>query len=73
MIPCRSCGGREADGCKFSHRPGLPKVCEDCLAEPPSEFDRTNPPRTRASYRAAFRHRQKSDQLDLVDMLVKAP
>jgi hypothetical protein len=73
MIPCRSCGGREADGCKFSHRPGLPKMCEDCLVERPSTFHRGSPPRTRASYRAAFRHRQKSDQLDLVDQLVPPP
>lgn len=84
---CYSCGSRPCET-RFptSRIEGLPLLCIDCALEWASEV--TRPARcaatraeirarggmtTRASYRAALRHRQSLDQLDLIDLIVRAP
>src|SRR5664279_4062751 len=49
--------------------------CTDCVTEvlPSAAGHARRPVTTRRSYRDALRNRAKSDQLDLVDMIVRAP
>ena len=77
---CIACAATEADGAVFPPKPrGLPRRCLDCASGPaPAPLTLAdgltrNKPRTRASYRAAHRHRSRSAQLDLVDLLVPPP
>lgn len=67
---CVSCGSRSTE----TAFPARGSRCCDCLAErarvPP---ERTVLAMTRASYRAALRHRRTLAQLDLVDLVVPAP
>jgi len=67
---CQSCGSRAAE----TPFPERGKLCCDCLAE--SLVAPRPEPRmllTRASYRARLRSRQRLAQLDLVDLVVRAP
>lgn len=67
---CHSCGATNLEAAfpaKVKGQP-RPKRCLGCMAAPPPR-DLAQRAQTRASYRAAHRHRAKSDQLDLVDML----
>lgn len=83
MRSCFVCAARPEDGAVLSPRKqtATPLVCTDCAdeerrerAEPLALRRRLTPAaRTRASYRAALRVRQKSPQLDLVDLVVAAP
>lgn len=70
MRVCRSCGSRASE----TPFPKKGLNCCDCQAEaelaPRPETTRLT---TRASYRAALRHRQKSPQLDLVDLVIRCP
>lgn len=76
MRECYSCGSLAGD----TPFPGARKprkrrdLCCSCAAErlraPPVV---TRPAQTRAAYRAALRHRAKLAQLDLVDLVVRAP
>lgn len=84
---CYSCGSRPSETRFPTDRiEGIPDMCLDCTLEWASET--TRPARcaetlakikasgglpTRASYRAALRHRQSLDQLDLIDLIVRAP
>jgi hypothetical protein len=74
---CRDCAAAEADGATFLTRPsGQVKrlVCTDCIRAAAHEAaDKAVAVQTRASYRAAYRHRAARDQLDLVDLLVPPP
>jgi hypothetical protein len=75
---CHDCGCGKGEGEFLPKRRGQPRLCADGIAEheravlrgPLKPSDRI---RTRASYRAALRHRQRSPQLDLVDALVPSP
>lgn len=69
MRECTSCGSRRTE----TAFPERGKLCCDCLAES-LVAPRPAPARviTRASYRAALRHRQRQDQGDLVDLVVMA-
>jgi hypothetical protein len=84
---CHSCGSLSSETRFPAERiAGIPIMCLECTLEYASEI--TRPARcaetlanikargglpTRASYRAALRHRQSLDQLDLVDLIVRAP
>jgi hypothetical protein len=82
---CFACAATEADGAQLPERKPTrrPMLCTDCDTQPDTERAerirqrRTeiarNPPISRASYRAALRHRNASPQLDLVDRLVRSP
>lgn len=74
---CRDCGAAEADGAIFETRPSdqvKRLVCQDCIAAARAPAPKpTTLPVTRASYRAAHRHRASLAQLDLVDLLVPPP
>nr|WP_294546623.1 hypothetical protein [uncultured Rhodopila sp.] len=68
---CPSCGSLASE---TTFAEGADR-CMDCLAEVRSSAARhaRKPVITRRSYRAALRHRAKSAQLDLVDMIVRCP
>lgn len=74
---CTDCGATELDAAfppKVRGQP-VPTRCRDCAAtlergEAPRPM---TPARTRASARAAYRARLKSDQLDLVDLIQGSP
>lgn len=70
MRECTSCGSRSAE----TPFPERGKLCCDCLAES-LVAPRPEPTMllTRAAYRARLRVRQRSPQLDLVDMVVRTP
>ncbi len=77
MAECVSCAARSGDATFPEHRKRRePCMCTDCIAER-DKLDRTSGRRkeamTRASYRARLRARQAKPQLDLVDMIVRAP
>lgn len=74
---CVLCAGTAADGARLPPRKavGVPLLCTDCKAAAgrfvaPARLRRVQ---TRASYRAALRHRNASPQSDLVDLIVRAP
>jgi hypothetical protein len=72
---CDSCAATERDGAALGRKPhGRSLLCVDCEVEAtrvPSPIAKLAI--TRRSYRAALRHRRASAQMDLVDMIVKAP
>lgn len=78
---CHDCGASKADATFPRKVRGQPARCVDCARTPvicAAPVDST--PRapahivtTRASYRARYRNRAKSDQLDMVDLLVPPP
>jgi hypothetical protein len=75
---CASCAGRGPDTKFLSRRRKSPDLCIECTCEAARNADRNpathrTPPITRASARARFRSRQKSDQLDLVDLIQAMP
>jgi hypothetical protein len=63
---CRSCGSR-SDETDFSEK----HMCTDCATEvlPSDVWRKPHRINTRRSALAAKRHRDKSDQLDLVDYI----
>ena len=84
---CHSCGSLSSET-RFPEERirEIPDMCLECTLEWASEV--TRPARcaatlaeiqakgglpTRGSYRAALRHRQSLPQLDLVDLIVRAP
>jgi hypothetical protein len=75
---CHDCGATAADAdfpARYRGDRG-PIRCVACAAAPyePCRPRPVTPPiRTRASYRAAHRHRGAQAQLDLVDLLVRPP
>lgn len=72
---CHSCAATSIEA-KFARKvrgQPAPKLCLDCEAPADARSPPSNPPRTRASYRAAYRHRVKQAQGDLVDLLVPPP
>lgn len=78
MKICTSCAGTEADGATFGPKVrGRSTVCLSCEREVRNKAARLQYSslkiRTRASYRAALRHRQKQQQMDWVDLVVRAP
>jgi hypothetical protein len=70
---CRDCGSTSVETTFPSRKPrGQPQRCCECItaaARDPVHLDRATQVQTRASYRAAYRHRLASDQMDLVDLL----
>jgi hypothetical protein len=73
MRQCFSCAGTEADGAALGPPiRGRKLICSACRSEPPPTVP-TRKPKTRASYRAAYRARAKSPQADLVDLIVPPP
>jgi hypothetical protein len=84
---CDSCGSLSSETRFPVERiPEIPDMCLDCTLEYASEITREQRCAetraaiaarggigTRASYRAALRHRQSLDQLDLVDLIVRTP
>lgn len=85
MKVCTSCAATEADSATFPAKiRGESRHCQAC-ADAFSQGGRVfvlsrdgvsihaGPPRTRASYRAALRHRRASAQGDMVDQIVRAP
>jgi hypothetical protein len=67
---CHSCGSYPSE----TPFPTRGWRCSDCTAEAERiQSTRTWKVMTRASYRAALRHRQTLAQFDLVDMLVHTP
>lgn len=68
MRECVSCGSRDTE----TGFPPRGRLCDDCLTERP-HAESTGKPRTRASYRAALRHRQQSPQMDLIDLITPVP
>lgn len=74
MTICSSCAATPSDGAIFPPKErGKPVICGDCAMVAQRLTDMTGLPRTRASYRAALRHRRASAQMDLVDMIVRTP
>jgi hypothetical protein len=70
--PCWSCG--DVDSPVTRDRRGAPLICDDCRHEAALMRDvRAGKIRTRASYRAAFRHRMGLRQRDWVDELLGTP
>jgi hypothetical protein len=76
---CHDCGSKPGET-PFSAEPrrrGTPRLCLDCQAERARVAERGTLPtaalQTRASYRAAFRHRQGQAQMDLVDLVMPRP
>jgi hypothetical protein len=73
---CHDCGSMSRDTAFPKRRVGKMPRCCDCEAEAARAADAAGglsaarPIRTRASYRAAFRHRAQQPQGDLVDLLV---
>jgi hypothetical protein len=80
---CHSCGATDIEAefaLKVRGQPA-PRLCLDCTRiareggdpsqrpDPPSQ----RLPQTRASYRAAYRHRLRQDQMDMVDLLRPPP
>lgn len=79
MQVCASCAATAANGATFPTKiRGKPRVCESCLdaqrraAESQFWVDRHHAI-SRASYRAKLRNRQKSDQMDMIDLIVPTP
>ena len=84
--PCHDCGSLHGET-RFPVGPkrrGEPMLCVDCIVERARVAMRDALPafrgwgvtritQTRASYRAALRHRRASAQGDLVDLVVEAP
>lgn len=78
---CWSCAALPEDGACLPARKtrGRPLLCGDCGSEAaraprvPIERVHQAPAMRRAQYRAALRFRSASAQMDLVDLLVKAP
>jgi hypothetical protein len=74
---CLSCGATSVEAAFAPKVKGrlAPKLCLDCTAaaERGDAPPHRSSPTTRASYRAAWRHRQKQDQRDLVDLLAPPP
>lgn len=77
MRACRSCAATAADGAAFPPgRGGKPAgYCCDCIIAVNRTLaaDRVGSVIRRASYRTALRHRQKSRQSDLVDLVTPCP
>jgi hypothetical protein len=84
--PCHDCGSRQGETPfpRGRRRRGEPRLCVDCTVERARVAMRDMLPvfrgygalrvtQTRASYRAALRHREKQPQGDLVDLCVKGP
>jgi|HubBroStandDraft_1064217.scaffolds.fasta_scaffold09768_6 hypothetical protein len=77
--PCHDCGSRQGETPfpRGRRRVGEPRLCVDCMVERARVAARGALPamvsQTRASYRAALRHRQQQDQLDLVDAIQPGP
>jgi hypothetical protein len=69
---CQSCAATDADDATFSRRRGQALMCDDCARLPSTARPQT-PTQTRASYRAAYRHRLKQAQGDLIDLIVPPP
>jgi hypothetical protein len=71
MRECLSCAGRPDDGAEI---PDRSRLCCDCIAEAArSALPNPTPARSRRSYRAALRHRTKSPQMDLIDLITPVP
>ncbi len=77
--PCYSCASTPEET-EFGPKPGRGKnrLCLNCAEELARSIERARPvkPRpvvSRASYRAAKRHREGQPQMDLVDLLVPGP
>jgi hypothetical protein len=74
VTACDSCAGTEKDGAVLGRKATRRSLlCSDCEAEATRVPHPIAKPVTRARYRAALRHREKSGQLDLVDMVVPPP
>lgn len=82
MTVCHDCGSRSGEtafpvGRRRAAAAKVPLCC-DCIAERARASERGAKPeriaaRSRASYRAALRHRQKLPQLDLIDLIMPVP
>lgn len=75
MKVCHDCAATPAEA-EFPARPHgtrAPIRCVPCAAAPVDSTPRSGPVITRASYRARYRRRAASPQLDLVDLLVPPP
>jgi hypothetical protein len=70
---CHDCGSSSGETAFPPRKPrGKPLRCCECMTEAardPVHLDRATAVQTRASYRAAYRHRLASAQGDLVDLL----
>jgi hypothetical protein len=76
---CHDCGSTSSETAFPGTRKPTRRIdrCSDCLAEFERIAERPEasipPIVTRASYRAAYRHRAKQPQGDLVDLVVAPP